>query len=170
MTDYKLSIAAFNLKKKYGMAEITYLIYADLRAAGWSQYDAWSVAFSGQGLNWPKATLQANIDKLERLESVSSRIAELQGRKVPKDALTAEELAKATSKEQILTDLVIARKNMKPGSKEWTETTKLIADYNKIKQDEIQTEDSTIHYYLPVNYPTSCADCLVGKGKKGKGD
>lgn len=168
MDGYKVSIAIHNLKKKYGMAQPEYLIYADLRAAGWCQSDAWAVAFNGQGMHWGKNVLQAEMDKLENLDSVKERIAELQGRRAQKGDLTPEELARATSKEQILTDLVVARKGMKSGTKEWFEATTRIADYNKIKQDEIQTEDTTVHYYLPVSYPTSCKDCLLNKDKKCK--
>ena len=47
------------------MSDPAYLIYADLRAAGWAQYDAWSVAFNGKGLTWPKAELQKEIDFLK---------------------------------------------------------------------------------------------------------
>lgn len=169
MSEYKLSVAAHKTKMKYGMKEAAYLIYADLRAAGWAKGDAWAVAFQGIGLNWPKNQYLAEIEKLENLESVQTRIAELQGRKHDNGELTPEELAKATSKEQILTDLVIARKSMKPGTKEWFEATTRIADYNKIKQDEIQTEDSVVHFFLPVNYPTSHEDCLLFKNGKCKG-
>lgn len=169
MGEYNFSVHVQTMKKKYGMKQPEYLLYADLRAAGWTNYDAWGVAFQGQGLHWPKNQLDAEIKKLESLESVQTRMAELQGRKAQKAELTPEELAKATSKEQILTDLVTARKAMKPGTKEWSDLTKMIADYNKIKQDEIQTEDSTILYYLPISYPTSCAECLVAKaGKRAK--
>lgn len=163
MADYKLSVAIHNIKKKYGMAEPEYVIFADLKAAGWSSTDAWAVAFHGQGLHWAKNQFLAEIAKLEGLESVQNRIADVQGRKVQKDGLSADELAKETSKEKILTDLVLAKKMQKPGSKEWNDLTKMIADYNKIKQDEIQTEDTTVHYFLPVRYPNSCKECLIAK-------
>ena len=42
----------------------------------------------------------------------------------------------------------------------------MIADYTRIKQDDLQVEDTTVHKYLPVNYPTSCADCLLFKNGK----
>lgn len=169
MADYKLSIGVHTVKKKYGMAEPEYLIFADLKAAGWNSLDAWAVAFQGQGLHWPKNQLLAEVQKLESLESVQTRIAELQNRRAEKDGISAEELAKETSKEKILTDLVMARKAQKPGSKEWNDLTKMIADYNKIKQDEIQTEDTTVHFYLPVGYPSSHKDCLLFKNGKCTG-
>lgn len=167
MEGYNFSANIIKKAKSYGMKATEYLIYADLRAAGWTQREAWAVAFQGKGLNWAKAELEKEINRLEALGSVQKRIAELQG--TPDTAavsLTPEELAKETSKEKILTDLVIAKRKMKEGSKEWTETTKLIADYNKIKQDEIDTENNVVHFYLPVNYPTSCAACLLFKNGK----
>ena len=47
-----------------------------------------------------------------------------------KEELTPEEPARATSKEKILSDLVIAQRRQKQGSPDWLKTTSLIADYN----------------------------------------
>ena len=106
---------------------------------------------------------------LESLESVQKRIEEVKGAgTVDKEELTPEELARATSKEKILTDLVLTQSRQKKGTKEWQETTKMIAEYSRIKQDDIQTEDTTIHYHLPVNYPNRCSDCLLFKSGKAE--
>lgn len=169
MSEYTLSAYMYKLKKQYNMADISYLIYADLRATGWGKGDAWSVAFQGQGLNWAKAELLREIEKLEALDSVQARIADVQGTNSPKnDEITAEELAKDTSKEAILRKLVAAEKKAKKGSPEWIKIVALEADYNKIKQDEIDVENNTVHFHLPVNYPTSCKNCLLYKNKKEK--
>ena len=122
------------------------------------------------GTNWTKDMLEKEMNRLESLESVQKRIAEVTGaRSSEKEELTPEELAKATSKEKILSDLVIAQRRQKQGSPDWLKTTALIADYNKIKQDDIQVEDTTVHFYLPKNYPTSCKDCLLRKnGREAK--
>lgn len=169
MPEYTLSAYMYKLKKQYNMADISYLIYADLRAAGWGKGDAWNVAFQGQGLNWAKAELLREIEKLEALDSVQARIADVQGTNSPKnDEITAEELAKETSKEAILRKLVAAEKKAKKGSPDWLKIVSLEADYNKIKQDEIDVENNTIHFHLPVNYPTSCKNCLLYKNKKDK--
>ena len=85
------------------------------------------------------------------------------GRTSDKEELTPEELAKATSKEKILKDLVLAQRKAKYGSPEWLKIVAAIADYNKIKQDEIDTDNNTVMYYLPVSYPTRCSDCLLNK-------
>lgn len=169
---YTLSVDIYKKVKALKMKDPRYYIYASLRGSGMSIRDSWAVAFQGEGFNWPKDTLEREMNKLESLESVQTRIAEVQGKKAKNesaDELSPEELAKATSKEQILTDLVIARRRMKEGTKEWTEQTRLIAEYARIKQDELQTEDSTVHFYLPINYPTGKDDCLLFKNGLCKG-
>lgn len=164
MSQYPLSIAVHKLKKQYGMSDEAYLIYADLRAAGWSQSDAWNVAFQGKGLNWPKPELLKEMNRLEALDSVQRRIAEVRGErdaKAKSDDISAEELAKETSKEVILKKLVTAEKKAKYGSPDWLKIISLEADYNKIKQDEIDKENNVVHYYIPARYPTSHKDCLL---------
>ncbi len=168
---YALSVDTYKRAKALKMKDPRYYIYASLRGSGMSMRDSWAVAFQGYGFNWPKATLEAEMNKLESLESVQARISEIQGKKsanIAENELSPEELAKATSKEQILTDLVIARRRMKEGTKEWTEQTRLIAEYARIKQDELQTEDTTVHYYLPMDYPADCQSCLIFKNGKSE--
>lgn len=163
MSQYTLSVNIHKLKKQYGMADPAYLIYADLRAAGWSQSDAWNVAFQGHGLNWPKAELLREMANIEALDSVQRRIADLHGKAkaASDDDISLEELARETSKEKILKKLVAAEKKAKYGSPEWLKIIALEGDYTKIKQDEIDTENNTVHFFLPVNYPTSHRDCLL---------
>lgn len=169
MEGYNLTTDVFKKAKSYGMKDERYLIYADLRAVGWSITNAWNIAFNGIGSNWDAATRKREQNHLESLGSVQKRIEEVKGeRTMEKEDLTPEELAKETSKEKILKDLVIARRRYKEGSKEWTEQTKLIAEYSRIKQDDIQVEDTTVHSFLPVNYPTCCDDCLIFKNGKAK--
>ena len=159
------SIKANKLKKKYGMAETEYLVYADLRACGWSVDDAWNVAFQNEGVTWPADELKRQQNKLESLDSVQQRMADTRGdtkdKKIADAGLSAEELARETSKDKILADLVIAKKKMTQGTKEWIDTTKMIGDFTRIKQDELQTEDTTIHYFLPISFPKSCDECPV---------
>lgn len=103
--------------------------------------------------------------KIFRFEA-KKRIAEVQGKKVKNenaDELTQEELIKATSKEEILRNLVIAQRKQKFGSPEWQKTTAMIADYSKIKQDEIDTENNVVHYYIPLSMPRCCEDCIIFK-------
>lgn len=174
ITGYTLSIDTYKKAKAFKMKDPRYYIYASLRGSGMSMRDSWAIAFQGYGFNWSKGELEREMNKLESLESVQNRIAEVQGKKAKNenvDELSPEELAKATSKEQILKDLVLAQRKAKYGSPEWLKIVASIAEYNKIKQDEIQTEDTTCHFYLPVNYPTGKNDCILFKNglcKDGK--
>lgn len=177
ITGYNLTPDVYQKAKKLGMKDVRYYIYASLRGSGMSIRNSWMIAFQGTGCNWSKDALEREMNKLESLESVQKRIAEVNGIKEKNsgDELTPEELAKATSKEQILKDLVIAQRKAKYGSPEWLKIVASIADYNKIKQDEIDTENNTCHFYIPVNYPNSCVECLLFKNgqadfqkKKGK--
>lgn len=154
--------------KDYGLAKAEYLCYAAMRAAGIGVNDAWNMAFQNTGQTWDKSRLKAEQQKLEGLDGVQQFIADI--KKVNEGGedndLSADDLAKATSKERILSDLLKARAFTKPSSKEWIDITAKIADYARIKQDEIKEEDTTIHYFIPVNYPTSCKDCLLQQNGK----
>ena len=163
---YTLSVDTYKKAKALGMKDPRYYIYASLRGSGMPMRDCWAISFQGEGFNWTKDVLEREMNKLESLESVQKRIAEVQGKKAKNenaDELTQEELIKATSKEEILRNLVIAQRKQKFGSPEWQKTTAMIADYSKIKQDEIDTESSVIHYYLPLSMPRCCEDCIIFK-------
>ena len=163
---YTLSVDTYKKAKALGMKDPRYYIYASLRGSGMSIRDSWAIAFQGYGFNWPKDTLEREMNILESQESVQKRIAEVQGKKAKNenaDELTQEELIKATSKEEILRNLVIAQRKQKFGSPEWQKTTAMIADYSKIKQDEIDTENNVVHYYIPLSMPRCCEDCIIFK-------
>lgn len=156
----------------YGLKDARYLCYAAMRAAGIGINDAWNLTFQNAGLTWDKNRLKAEQQKLENLEGVQQFISELKKERENKsqiEEISADDLAKATSKEKILSDLLKARNLTKPSSKEWIDITSKIADYARIKQDEIKEEDTTIHYYLPVNYPKTCKDCLLWQNGKAIG-
>lgn len=169
---YTLSVDTYKKAKALKMKDPRYYIYASLRGSGMPMRDCWAIAFQGEGFNWEKSFLEGEMNKLEAQESVQKRIAEVQGKKAENEnseELTAEELAKATSKEQILKDLVLAQRKAKYGSPEWLKIVASIADYNKIKQDEIDTENNVCHFYLPVDYPHGKNDCLLFKNGLCKG-
>ena len=166
---YTLSVDTYKKAKALKMKDPRYYIYASLRGSGMPMRDCWAIAFQGEGFNWEKSFLEGEMNKLEAQESVQKRIAEVQGKRAKNenaDELTQEELIKATSKEEILRNLVIAQRKQKFGSPEWQKTTAMIADYSKIKQDEIDTENTTCHFYLPVDYPSDCQSCLIFKNGK----
>ncbi len=66
------------------------------------------------------------------------------------------------SKENQLRDLLVAKKKAVIGSSDWLKIVQTIADITQAKKDEIQTEDNTIHYYLPL----TCSQCSLYKAAK----
>lgn len=144
------------------------LAFADLCAVGWEPQDAYIVAFR-KGATWVKRALKEEVEKVLQSQPVQDRIAETRHvlSERQKDAIrqTANKerskvIETATSKENMLYDLQTAKLGMTVGSKEWLDTNKLIVDVTRMKQDEVQMEDNTIVYHLPVHYPTGCQDCL----------
>lgn len=160
------------------------MAFADLIAVGWSAEDAFFVAYR-KGMTWMKDILEEQVEIKKTNEYIIRRIDFIRGtisQQKVEASMTFDKSDKtsivdaAMSKEQMLFDLQTALAGMKAGSKEWLDTKKLIVDVTRMKQDEIQKEDSTIHYFLPVKYPTSCQDCLYSrcdackykKAKQGK--
>lgn len=147
---------------KTGISTVEELMYADLRRAGWDKADAFYASFRHLYGTYPKRDQMKIMTRLENDPKIKARMAGSDNNK----EISLEELAKETSKEKILSDLVMARKRMREGTKEWAETTKMIADYAKIKQDEIKTDEQPIRYFLPLRYPSRCKDCLIYQNGK----
>lgn len=152
------------------------MAFADLLAVGWEPTDAYIVAFH-QGATWVKAALKKEVDKLINNENVQNRIDEtrsvLSARQKESIAkASAKDAAKvveaAMSKETMLYELQMAKNEKVKGSKEWIEINKMIIDVTRMKQDDVQTENNTIHYFLPVHYPSGCQDCLFKQCDKCK--
>ena len=113
---YTLSVDTYKKAKALKMKDPRYYIYASLRGSGMSIRDSWAISFQGEGFNWPKETLEREVNILESQESVQKRIAEVQGKKANNEnseELIQEELIKATSKEEILRNLVISQRKQK---------------------------------------------------------
>lgn len=144
------------------------LAFADLVSLGWDEKDAYFIAFR-LGLSWTKKALRDEINKLMVSEGVKNRIAD--NTRSKREAVNERKserrklLEQATSKEEMLLDLQRALESMQTGSQEWRDTKKMIIDVSRMKSDEVKTGESTIHYYLPVNYPTSCENCLLNPMK-----
>lgn len=144
------------------------LAFADLCACGWEPTDAFIVAFH-KGSTWIKRALKDEVQKLLDNVNVKNRIDETQSVLSQRQKESVKNTAKkemstivdtAMSKEKMLFDLQTAKSTMVPGSREWLDINKLIVDVTRMKQDEVQTENNTIHHFLPVQYPTGCHDCL----------
>lgn len=144
------------------------MVFADLVAVGWEPNDAYILAFR-KGATWLKKALKEAVEKLIAAEPVANRIASTKRvlTERQKDAIknTSKKerdgvVETAMSKEQMLYDLQNTKAGMAPGSKEWIDINKLIVDVTRMKQDEVISDESTKHYFLPVRYPTGCQDCL----------
>lgn len=152
------------------------LAFADLVTQGWPEEDAWAVAIR-KGATWNRAALKDEVAKLLANESVQQRIAEnkevlrrAQIEKIQQDMKdNADDLLElATNKEKKLIELQSILKDLKPGSTEYNKVNDQIINISRMKQNEVKTDDKTIHYYLPVNYPTGCHDCLLAGCDKCK--
>lgn len=150
---------------KSGIGSVEELMYADLRHSGWDKSDAFYAAFRDyyDFENMSKSQQAKMMKALESTPAIQARITKtIDGESM----LPLDELAKETSKEKLLSDLLLARSKLKPGTKEWIDITAKIADYAKIKQDDIKTDEQPIRYHLPVHYPRTCRDCLIYQNGK----
>lgn len=147
------------------------MAFADLCAVGWEPEDAWAIALR-KGFTWKKSQFRDEVAQLrdkdqvkERIDNVRAVLRTKQVEKVKKATNNERQnvITQALSKEQMLFDLQTALTGMAIGSKEWLDTKKLIIDVTRMKQDEVKEEDNTIHYFLPVHYPTGCEDCLYSR-------
>lgn len=147
------------------------LAFADLCAVGWEPEDAWNAAIR-EGLTWNKSARKEAIDKLfnspyvqERIDSVKQvlRKQQIESVKNITNKERKEIVSEAMSKEAMIYDLQTALQNMTTGTKEWLDTKKLIVEVTRMKQDEVKDEERTVHYFLPVRYPTGCQDCLYSR-------
>lgn len=148
---------------KTGIHSVEELMYADLRRSGWDKADAFYASFRHLYSTYTMNQQKKLMAQFENDPAIKKRIA---GLEKDETKISGEELALETSKEKILSDLILARKTMKTGSKEWVDITAKIADYTKIKQDDIKTDEKPIRYFLPVHYPRTCKDCLIYQNGK----
>ena len=145
--------------------------FADLLSLGWVNFDAYVLS----GLYNPVYSKESNQREMNTLIESQDFAAylKLAGKRLRRKEKESEEEATADidmatelSKEHQLKELLVAKAKYPIGSKEWMEIKKMIADITQAKKDEIQTEDTTIHYYLPL----TCNMCeLYLKSKKKAG-
>lgn len=162
--------------KKIAMAyslSVEELAYADLVACGWEVNDAYRMAFR-LGETWTEDAVRREARVVSANSSVKKRIREVRKGELNDAALKAtsgntetpeedeKSLLEEVSKEQMLKDLVKARRSLKSGTKEWNEMNKLIVEITRMKHEELKTEDNTVHYYLPL----TCNKCSLYKKTK----
>ena len=158
------------LAKSYDLS-VNELAFADLIAAGWDTADAFFAIQEGE--TWTMAAVEKAAREILARTTVKKRIRELRKgdlNEMAKETIKGKEpstmndddVMKQLSKENMLRDLFIARKKMVAGSKDWLETNKMIADITRMKQEEVKTEDNTVHFYLPL----TCNKCSLYQKSK----
>ena len=164
--DYSRSLKAAVKKARISIPE---KVFADLMILGWKEQDAYVAAF-GYNINYDD-----NYVRTQMRNTISNpdfaRYMESRGRRLDNDtkaeaegSLSDDELISKATKEETLKELMAAKAGMKTGSKEWMDAIKLIADLQQMKKDVVDDEETTIHYYLPLN----CKNCSLYMGRKGK--
>lgn len=140
--------------RNYSM-NVDELAFVDLVACGWDRRDAFIATINIKDLN--DMAMDRYIREILARPKAKERLSDLKIGTTATEAeiKTDDDITEATSKESMLRDLVYARKKTKYGSREWLDISKMIADITRMKQEEIETEDSTVHFYLPL----TCSRC-----------
>ncbi len=152
------------------------LAIADLVSCGWPADTAFRLVYR-VGASWLPEAVKREAKTISSSEGFKKRTKENRARVMEADKAKAETaknpinvgndddkaMLESVSKENMLLDLVKARTKMTVGSKDWLDVNKMIADLTRMKQDEVKTEDTTVHFYLPIK----CHQCsLYIKNKK----
>lgn len=147
--------------KKYGLT-IQQMVYGTLVRAGWNKADAYMSAF-GESVTVSKEWVAEQVSSLDKDDNVNSFInEEINGKKAAKKE--EKDLLQSLTKEETLLELARARNACTVGSKEWLDINKQIIEVNQLKKEELKTEDTTIHYFLPLQ----CSSCpLYMSNKEG---
>ena len=157
--------------KKDGMS-IQEAAMADLVATGWSARDA-LLATSDTSMTWGEKFFRSKLESIENEPHFQLRVRATKAGLKKSDLETIEkqkeqeedDLLADTSKEALLKDLVIAKRQAKIGTKEWMDAVTRIADITQAKKDEVKDEDTTVLFYMPLK----CYNCsLYIKNQKDK--
>jgi hypothetical protein len=105
-----------------------------------------------------------NPDFSKYMESSGKRKERRDTHEENDDDISMDDALSMATKEETLKGLIIAKSRMKVGSKEWLDTTKLIADLQQMKKEVVEEEDTTVHYYLPLTC-NKCSLYLTNKRK-----
>lgn len=152
------------------------LAFVDLIASGWDTSDAFCYTMTEEAEGMSTSAIDKGAREILARPGAKKRIRELRKtgiNEAAKDAVRSarepvrndEDIMKQLSKESMLRDLYLARKKMAVGSKDWLDTNKMIADITRMKQEEVKTEDNTVHFYLPLTC-NKCSLYIVNKQKE----
>ena len=135
---------------------------ADLVSCGWSARDAWLVCLR-KGSTWKDTALDDAVSALVGAEVFQRRVyqtgdvlkqAQLERFNEESEKSKRQEIKELTSKESLIESLVVARKSMRPGSREFIDATMKIADITQAKKETTDDEKTMIVYHLPLKCNT----------------
>jgi hypothetical protein len=136
------------------------LAIADLVSCGWPKETAFTLVYR-VGMAWEPKALSTEASEILNKTGAKKRRKEnkerVEGTGDSKLKTGEKDILSSLSKENMLLDLAKARQKMVPGSKDWLDINKVIADLTRMKQDEVKTEDTTVHFYLPMQ----CHQCAL---------
>lgn len=147
--------------------------FADLVSMGWKDKDAYMIT----GMYNPVYSPDVNFREMNKLlmedddfiAYFNSKERQVRKRKKANEDINSgdiseEDIASELSKDNQLRELIAAKRKYDEGSKEWLDIKKMIADITQVKKDQIEDEESTVHFYLPL----SCYSCHLYMDAKGK--
>lgn len=149
--------------KKY-VLDAKEMAYATLVTNGWNKADAYMVCY-GESITVSKEYVLGKVSELENNDKLNAYIVEKQNEK-KSEKNEDKELIKSLSKEETLKELARARNMYTIGSKEWIDINKQIIDVNNLKKNEVKTDDTTVHYFMPAN----CEICSLYVAAQKKGE
>ncbi len=145
--------------KEYGLNPDE-LAIADLVSCGWPKETAFLLVYR-VGMTWEQKVLSKEVSEILNKTGAKLRRKEnkerVEAAEEEKKKTGEKDILSSLSKENMLLDLAKARQKMVPGSKDWLDINKVIADLTRMKQDEVKTEDTTVHFYLPMQ----CHQCAL---------
>ena len=141
------------LAREYGLSP-NELAFIDLYFSGFDKRDAFIIAMN-MGATWTDDAVERSANEIIRRDEAKHRLKDLRNPStaqtyVDEQDISDKEIMDALSKDNMLKDLYFARTKTKRGSKEWLDINKMIADITRMKQEEVKSEDNTIHFYLPL--------------------
>jgi len=174
--ELNISSSTRKIARKYELTPEE-LVYADLVSLGWTKNDAYTAAYR-PGITWSAQAIKQEIDNLTKSKQVKQRIKANKLLSTPVTDIDEVESTKenskkglferATSKEDKIIELQRMLEENRSDAGTWLKINQQIIDLTRMKQDEVKTEDNTRHYHLPVNYPTSCKNCLLNPALRKK--
>lgn len=144
----------FKTETKKTKLEINERAMADLMNAGWSEQDAYVMAFGSQPAysdEWHKKKIREIVDREVFAKYIIKSKEKMEV--VDDDPDTTE--VKKLDKEQVMIELLRVASRLPSSDPKRADILMKYADLNQMKKDDTDVEDKTVHTYLPL----TCKSC-----------